>query len=452
MGRHHRIATALALLLAASAAGCARAPGASPGPAQQALARQAGARGAGDVKAYAAEDGGTILNGTLDGRQFALAVPKSWNHQVLLFAHGYSAPGSSLAVLRNPIQNTPGTELLRVAYAQGFAVAHSAYDKAGVGVQTGVERTLALKHFVDRMGASRVYMSGASMGGTITIALIEQHPQEFAGALAACGPAEWSAEIGAVVDMRALYNYFTAGTKYALPGQRSIKVSALSPVAPRGLGFAQPLWGALQIKRMANPVVALFEDAQKDPNGQAARIIRNVASASGQFGPEFASFVLPLLTVGLGQDDMVSSMGGLVYDNRAKVYRSAFLSDAENAALNKGIERVAADPEAVAYAAQWHDANGRSPVKLVTLHNAVDSLVPYAREKELAAVTAAAGNGGNLLQLTVPPKLGPMPGVKLKGLAHCGFTPDQVKLAWTDLRQWVETGRKPDASSSGAAH
>ncbi len=113
------------------------------------------------------------------------------------------------------------------------------------------------------------------------------------------------------------------------------------------------------------------------------------------------------------------------------------------AALNRGIERVAGDPAAIAYATRWHEPSGRSPVKLVAMHNAVDSLVPYRREAELAQRMAAAGNSGNLLLLTVPTKTGPLPGARFEGIAHCGFTPGQVATAWNSLRTWAETGTKP---------
>jgi pimeloyl-ACP methyl ester carboxylesterase len=413
-------------------------------PAQRALADQASRAGATDVDANGRRDGGMTIGGKIDGHQFAVAIPPKWNHQALLFAHGYSPPGSSVAVARDPVAKDPGGSALGIAYAQGFAVGHSAYDKAGVGVESGVENTLALKHLLDRLGVTRTYIAGGSMGGTITVALIEQHPNDFAGALAACGPASWQSEIGALTDFRALYNYFTRGTPYALPGAQSIKVSALSSKAPWPLHVAQPLWTAMQVKRLAKPVERLFLDARKNPKGQAAAIIRNIASASnGEFGPEFASFAFPLVTIGLGQDDMVATMGGEVHDSRNEVYHSAYLSDAQNAALNRGIERVAADPKAVAYAMTWHEPSGRSPVKLVTIHNRIDSLVPYKRETELAARMAAAGNSANLLALTVPPMVIKLPGVSLPGYAHCGFTPDQTRFAWNSLRLWVETGAKP---------
>jgi hypothetical protein len=60
-----------------------------------ALATAAGAR---SVRVSPRPDGGAVIDGVLDGRQFAVAIPKAWNHQGLLFAHGYTMPDSPVAV------------------------------------------------------------------------------------------------------------------------------------------------------------------------------------------------------------------------------------------------------------------------------------------------------------------------------------------------------------------
>lgn len=163
----------------------------------------------------------------------------------------------------------------------------------------------------------------------------------------------------------------------------------------------------------------------------------------GEFEPEIASFGAPLLTVALGMDDLVATFGGSIHDNTTKVYRSAYLSEDENAQLNRGIERIAADPAALAYADRWHRASGRSPVKLVAVHNAIDSLVPFANETALAQRMKDAGNDGNLLLITVPSTYTDVPATDIKGLTHCGFSPEQHALAWSSLTTWVNTGVRP---------
>ena len=418
---------------------CARpAPPALKGDPFAARARAAGAT---DVVATAAPGGGTILDGTLEGRQFALAIPHDWNGEALLMAHGYSPPGSPVAVARDPLADDPSLGLLPRAYAEGVAVGHSAYDKAGVGVETGANNTLRLKRFLDRLGARRVYVAGGSMGGNIVMALIEDHPHEFAGAVTACGvDTGWEEEIGWLINLRAVYNYFTKGTPYALPGSHDLAVSGVGIEPPVAL-IGKP-WQLVQIWRVARPVAALFKAAQARPDGPEAVLVKKIA-ALGETQPEPASLIIPLLTVTTGMDDMQATFGGVVAGNAGRVYRSDLLSPAENAALNRDIQRIATDPKAVAYADLWHRARGDFSTPLVTVHNAVDPLVPYAQAKTLGETVAKAGNGARLIQFTTSPVATPLPGTGLSGLTHCGFTKAQTGAAWDVLHRWVETGLRP---------
>lgn len=434
----------LPLNLAVALSACGGDPRLPVSKSQALLATMADKAGAREIATNGLPDGGMTLGGQIKGRQFALAIPPNWNRQALLFAHGYSMPGSPVRVAVNPVSKDQTGGLMKVAYDQGFAVGHSAFDKAGIGVESGARNTLALKYFVQKIGATRIYVSGGSMGGNIVMALIERHPDEFSGALAACGVTQgWEEEIGALVDMRAVYTYFTAGTDYALPGNSDIAISALSPTPPRALGFAGTPWRLIQMKRFASPVLKLFEDAKADPHGKAAQIVARVASLT-RFEPEVASFIFPLLTISFGMDDMRASFGGNVYGNKDKVYRSALLSDAQNAALNKDIQRIAADPRSQAYADAWHRTTGKFKTPLVAIHNRIDSLVPYDQAVGLGRQVAAASNQGRLIQLTFPPLTTPIPGTDAKGYAHCGFEPAQIARSWNILRQWVETGQKPD--------
>ena len=410
----------------------------------QPLVERARAAGATDVHAHGGPGGGLVLSGTLDGRQFTAAIPASWNRQTVLHAHGYSMPGTSIKVPDDPLATDLMVGLFKTVYGQGFAVGQSAYDKAGMGVQTGAERTLRLKRWFDAMGSEEAYITGVSMGGNVLMALIEQSPNEFVGALAACGVMDgWPSEVGALTDFRALYNYFTRSTQYALPGDPDLSVSAISPTPPAGFSVATTPWQVLQLKRLLRPVISLFEAADANPAGPEARTIRNIQSSSGQFDPDLASFGWPLITIALGQDDMVATFGGNVYGNAGKVYRSAFLTDEENARLNAEIQRIKADPAAVERAARWHQSTGTSPVKLVSMHNAIDSLVPYSAQLALQNRMNNAGNAGNLLLITVPATRISVPGSKKTGYTHCGFTTQQTVMAWNALRSWVETGHRP---------
>jgi pimeloyl-ACP methyl ester carboxylesterase len=394
-----------------------------------------------DVAFKRLSDGGLLLNGTLEGRQFALAIPRDWNRQAMLFARGYSTPGSSIEVAEDPVESDK-FGILSTPYAQGFAVGHSAFDKAGMSVESGVVNTLRLKRFVDSLGATRVYVSGGSMGGNIVVALIEKYPQEFAGGLAACGVVgDWPSEVGRLVDLRAAYNYYTRGTQYALPGNKDLRHSALSPISS---GLVRPIAKIkrfLQIKQIAGPVLDLFAAAEKNPGGPEARIIENIAAVTGA-EKDVASFGIPLVTVALGMDDLNVSFGGMVYDNRDKQYASPHLTPEENAALNRDIQRTpAADSAAVAKAADWYQSTGRFEVPLLSLFNEIDPLVPSSvQQPKLRFAVEQAGNVERLLQRRVPAMRTKLPGTNAVGYVHCGLTKDQVATAWNDLRGWVETG------------
>ena len=407
-------------------------------PDQSRLVQVARDAGAADINAVSREDGGLQIAGTLDGDQFALVVPKAWNHQAMLFAHGYTPPGTPVEVPVDPIakgKDANGT--FRVPYSQGFLIGHSAYDKAGMDVSGAVENTHRLAGFVTRLGSTRNYLVGSSMGGNIVIALLDKHPGDFAGAIANCGVVgDWPSQMAWTSGVRAAYNYFTEGTDYALPGDKSIARSAISSPSLEMLR----MWN---MRRLAKPVYALFDAANANPNGPEAGIVRNV-SAVADVPPDAASFGLALMLSAMGMDDFNASFGGSIVDNRRTVYQSPHLDAGGNARLNAGIERVAADSAAVARANQWFKTSGKLPVPLLTLYNSTDSLVPSdLNEGMLRQAVASAGNSDRLVQRAVPPMPVPLPFSDLKGLAHCGFTPQQTAAAWNDLRAWVETGTKP---------
>ena len=435
---------ALAVAAVLSGSGCSTPANAELQPAQASFAERAIAQQATDVEVKARDDGGFIVNGRLEGDHFAMAVPANWNGEALVFAHGYSVPGSPIAVSEDPADKDPSGGLMKGAYAQGFAIAHSDFDKAGVGVESAVENTLRLRDFLGRMGVTEAYVAGGSMGGNIVMSIIETQPTAFKGALSGCGLVDnWTDEVGLLIDMRALYAYYTQGTKYALPGEADLNRSALSPIAPNAIGALNEPFRILQMKRIADPIAALFKAARETPGGEEARIIDKIASITGVTA-EPASLIVPIMTVSLGMDDMNATFGGGIYDSSVKVYASPLLSTEEAAALNRDIGRVRADPAAVAYADRWYRSTGRFSVPLVAVHNRIDSLVPYSQFEGLIRKTEAAGNADRLLAITVPEITMPLTGTGLDGLAHCGFTPEQLGTAFDALRSWATTGERPN--------
>ncbi len=441
----------MSLLLAGAALASAPIPPAAaqdaPAARQQTLAAQATRLGAVDVTATPRADGGVTINGRLDGNQFALAFPKGWSGDGLLYAHGYSTPGTPVAISPDPVDKGPGTGALGEAYRQGYAVGHSAYAKAGLGVEAGTKATARLRDLLAQMGGKRIYAMGDSMGGGIVVTLLERYPTAFAGGFARCGVvASWQELLGRLIDMRLAYTVLTRGTPYALPGNADVRRDAVSPLPPAGTpDAAAQAYVFGQIAKVGMPPLALWTAAQKDPNGREARIVRAVTEIGG-FDYDAASLAYPLVTAALGAEDMAATAGGWFHGNVGKTYRASSLSAEENAALNRDIQRVTASPRALAYLREWRTATGRIGAPLVTIHNRIDSLVPYAQEAMLAAAVAKAGRTAKLTQFTVPATRAPLPVGGIEGYTHCGFDKTQTLAAWNALRGWVEQGRKPDAT------
>lgn len=395
------------------------------------------------LKTRITDDGGMLVNGRLRGREFALRFPANWNRQTVLFAHGYALPdGKSDAVASDPVAEDPSFGLLPHAYREGFAVGHSAYDKKGLAVTSAITNTVALKHLADALGSTRAYMTGGSMGGSIAALTSQRNPDEFVGALAVCGVvSDWTYEVGYITELRALYDYFTQATPYALPGSRDVT---------RSVSGTNPLL-------FIAPMVRLAQDAEKDPSGRAARIMHLVASAvpGVLVKPELSTLFLGISTQALGMDDMKNEAGGLMVGNRSTIYHSDLLTDAENAALNEGIQRYDADTAAEAMMVRKFSTSGEQRMKLLTMHNAYDPLVPYEHSERLRARVQAAGRLDSLAQRTVPTMNAALPiphpaliaiGTKA-GAAHCGFTSQQTGRAFDDLRAWVENGVRPAESA-----
>ncbi|MFT3754542.1 MAG: hypothetical protein QM769_01115 [Pseudoxanthomonas sp.] len=458
------LAPACLLAVAMAGAGCATRPvattPATPTPAvapateaspalsaeQTALARQARELGATDVDARPGPDGGLLLGGKLEGQQFAVAIPAHWNRDALLYAHGYSTPGTAIAVLADPTaKGTGATGILRAAYDDGLAAGHSAYAKSGMGVETATVNTLRLRDFLVHLGAGKVFISGSSMGGNIVLSLLEQHPQAFAGGFAMCGVTEgWEPMFTQLFDMRVAWNQLTRDTAYALPGEHDVLRNALPTEPPAGDATDPEKFRWAQITCIATPVLALFKAAHDNPQGPEARIARQI-SAIGGFEAEPASIAYPLVTVALAPDDLRQTMHGQLYGNRGKTYRVPEMSAAELARFNREVQRFDADPAAIAYARRWHRPTGDFKVPLVTLHNRIDSLVPYAQSEGLGRIVQQAGNQARLVQYTVPGLKAPLPVGGVEGYTHCGFTPEQAITAWKALHDWVQTGTRPAA-------
>jgi len=147
---------------------------------------------------FEALPGARVSFGHYDGGVYRIEIPAKWNGELVLWAHGYvanaGAQGSRLRVgVPGVGQGSPFREHL---IAQGFAWAASSYRCNGYIPGRGLLDTMALADVFtkvnDGKAPSRIYLTGASMGGHVTLLGMQEFPTAFAGGLALCasGPGE----------------------------------------------------------------------------------------------------------------------------------------------------------------------------------------------------------------------------------------------------------------------
>jgi pimeloyl-ACP methyl ester carboxylesterase len=331
--------------------------------------------------------------GALQGASYRIDVPAGWNHKLVVYFHGYSdqpvvfGKADALSPMFDP--------LLR----RGYAVVQSGYSQGGWAVQQAAADTERLrKFFVAHHGEpTQSIVMGMSMGGTLTALTIEAQPQIYAGALSMCGAIEPSDRLVARdFALRAAFDYYfpdllgglvPVPADYRGDGETTAKIDAALRSNPKARDALLRWYGAADEKNLA-PVIASIGDEIRELQRRAHG--NPVGNAN-------------LVYVGSGDD----------------------------AALNDGVRRYRADPQAAAYLARWYTPTGRLLKPMLELHDTGDPLVPASSTFEYALAAQRAGFGRNFVQQYVDHE------------GHCVFTPQQVGAAFGELADWIGHGRRP---------
>ncbi len=339
----------------------------------------------------AAQPGPRIETGTLDGAAFRIDLPAQWNRGLVMYCHGYLPAGTA------PDLNTQDS-LRELLLAHGFAVAQSAYSAQGWAVKEGIEDTEALRrHFVAAYGRPKeTLVVGQSMGGLIALATLEKQPEVYDGALPLCGPLNVSLNglQERVFDMLVIFDYLFPAV-----------VGALVKPPPEAVLDPAKVKAALET---APPKAARF--AQQF--GLAPRDI-----------PAVLAFYYEL------NRELQVRSGGNPFDNRNTLYEGFD----DDAALNRGVKRYAADPQARDYLRQYYTPTGRIADPMLTLHTTYDPLVPGRYVNDYDGIAKVAGTQDLFVTQFVA-----APG-------HCQFTPAQLGTAFERLLEWVRERKKPEA-------
>lgn len=346
-----------------------------------------------------------IDTGSIKGAKYRILFPENWKGKLVMYAHGYEFMGASPRQSQNPgFLNS-----MKPFLERGFAVAASDYSMQGYALVEGIEDTEALRnYFVKTYGKpDSIFMVGHSMGGGITLGIMENYGQNYLGALPLCPLSSRTyLQVRKEFDLYAVFNALFPGIIPKLSD-----IFDLSKTAP-ALSFREMMPKATAIRKAI---------VSKDS-------LLGLAVAK-RFDLKFDDLAFTLLFDENVLRDIAQKTKGNPFDNTNTVY-SGFPNDKE---VNLKAERLAATPGAdklfVAY-----DRTGNVDKPIVLMHTLYDQLIPP---------TYGVTNYENMLQgrgksqfLTV---------LYTNGQGHCQFTPQQTGIAFDALRTWVKTGKKAQA-------
>jgi len=327
--------------------------------------------------------------GEMDGAPFRILMPEEWNGRLILFAHGYS--GTTQLGRR-------GVPLEKYAVENGYAMAYSGYNETGWAVGAGVACTEKLRqYFVSKYGdPERTYITGASMGGTITICIMESYPDVYDGGLpmggAVASPLDfWKRNI---FDLRVVFDYYGPD----IPGTAT--------EFPEGFTFK-------------NHVVPLVKKLTEDKEKMA-----EFTDVTGVKHYELTSMMW-FATEGL--KEMYERCGGNPFSNMSRYYSGS----SDDRALNAGVKRYESDRVAVEYLLKHYEPTGEIKRPILAVHGTGDTLVPVEQIHRYYELLEKKGNG-KLFALKVIDRPG-----------HVTFRPEEYEQAFKELVAWVEDGVKP---------
>ncbi|HTS51506.1 MAG TPA: DUF6351 family protein [Bryobacteraceae bacterium] len=331
--------------------------------------------------------------GEINGAKFRIDIPENWNGSLVVYCHGYSATPGDFKDGKLPA-------VLAVFTEQGFALAQSGYAAGGWAIQEGVQDTEALRrYFVTKYGQPKeTFVTGHSMGGFMTMMLMERFPTTYDAGLPLCGPlapAAYFMQRGAF-DLRVVFDYYFPG---ALPPPDKVPADFQATDA------------------LAAKIQALLDG---QPEKAAAMLHYSGAHSTKDLAGTLVFLTYMFL-------DMEQRAGGNPFDNRNEIYD---LPDNYNA-VNDNVKRYTADPRAAEYIRTWYTPTGRLLHPMLAIHTSYDPLVPVRIPDMYLGLVEESGTQDLFVQQYV------------KHDGHCNIQPNEIADGFTELRAWKDKGVRP---------
>ncbi len=339
--------------------------------------------------------------GELAGASYRIDLPANWNHELIVFYHGYEPFPKRFE------KNEALSPMFDSMLDRGYAILQSGYSAGGWAVEQGYAdtETLRQKFVRDHGKPKRSFVMGMSMGGTLTVMTIEQRPQVYAGALSMCGVLEATDSfLQHDFALRAAFDHYFPNL-----------LGALVPVPD----------DYVPDEAMVGRVI---EALRGDPKASKALL-----AYYGVGNIEDLAAVTVFNTYNF--KELQHRAGGSPFDNSELIYTGS----GDDNALNDGVKRYRADPKARAYTVRWYTPSGELKRPMLALHDVGDPSVVASTAFEYAMLAQRKGNGANFTQQYV------------RRSGHCVFEPSEIAKAFDQLVNWVDSGHKPPSGQLPAS-
>ncbi|MFG6487905.1 hypothetical protein ACG04R_14570 [Roseateles sp. BYS78W] len=369
-------------------------------------------------------EGATCLAGRdREGAFYLIAMPKAWNGDLVLHAHGGPFLGAPTA--RRVAEDL---ERWSVMPRLGYAWAASSYRQGGVAVSAAAQDTERLRQiFIAKVAKPKhVWLHGQSWGASVAAKgaelFAEGRPYDavlLTSGVLGGGTRSYDFRL----DLRVVYQYLCHN--HPLPSEAqyplNIGLPADAKLTPAYLG------------RRLDDCLGLDKPAAQRTAEQAAKVktlvdVIHIPERSIGSHLNWATWHF--------QDITLKRTGGASPFGNAGVRYSGSTDDE---ALNAGVSRYTADPKAVAMLAADTDLGGHIPVPVLTVHAIHDPTAMVELQESFGHAMAAAGHADGLVQTYT-------------GDRDHSYLSDPTYAALMEaLVAWATQGRKPTPDGIAAA-
>ena len=372
----------------------------------------------------------TVSGRFADGAYWSMLMPPHWNGTLLLYSHGY-APS-----VRVP--DLAPKDMAGILAQRGYALAASSYATPGWAIAEAIpDQMQTLDEFVRRFGKPRRTIAwGTSMGGLVTIALAEQHPDRIDAALPSCGSLA-----GALGMMNTALDGAFAFKTLLAPGS-NVRLVNVDDDRANARRVRRVLDQAMQTPSGRARVALAAALAQLTTWPNAGRQASVGEESKRQLDTIATSFPMAVF---LPRVDQERRAGGafswttgvdfrrqLLRSGREPwvqaLYRQAGLDLQRDLDTLNSAPRITADPVAVAYMRAYYTPSGRLRVPVFSYHTIGDQMTSNEQQGAYADLVTKDGHGALFADAWVA------------RAGHCAFTPAEHIAALETLEQRLANG------------